>query len=42
MEKMDNLTNHQAEHQLMLDNVYQDDVELLYMDCCLGELLRSR
>ncbi len=39
MEKMDNLSNHHAEHQLMLDNVYQDDVELLYLDCCFGELL---
>ncbi len=28
-----------AEHNLMLDNVYQDDIELLYLDCCFSELL---
>ncbi len=39
MEKIDTLSTSHAEHQLMLDNVYQDDVELLYLDCCFGELL---
>ena len=40
MEQQDNLLKEsQADHNLMLDNVYQDDIELLYLDCCLSELL---
>ncbi|MFR9503684.1 MAG: hypothetical protein SNH13_06665 [Rikenellaceae bacterium] len=28
-----------TDHELMLNEVYNDDVELLYLDCCFGELL---
>ncbi|MFR9524147.1 MAG: hypothetical protein SNH94_06205 [Rikenellaceae bacterium] len=28
-----------TDHDLMLREVYNDDVELLYLDCCFGELL---
>ncbi|MFI3279208.1 MAG: hypothetical protein SNG49_05840 [Rikenellaceae bacterium] len=30
-----------TDHDLMLSEVYKDDVELLYLDCCFGELLGS-
>ncbi|MFI3286611.1 MAG: hypothetical protein R3Y08_08160 [Rikenellaceae bacterium] len=30
-----------AEHEMMLNEVYKGDVELLYLDCCFGELLRN-
>lgn len=41
MEKND-IKNHSIEptdHDLMLKEVYQDDIELLYLDCCFGELM---
>ncbi len=28
-----------SDHDLMISEVYKDDVELLYLDCCFGELL---
>ncbi len=28
-----------SDHDMMLKEVYQDDVELLYLDCCFSELL---
>ncbi len=28
-----------SDHDLMLKEVYQDDVELLYLDCCFSELI---
>ncbi len=41
MEKFDNKANptEPTDHDLMLREVYNDDVELLYLDCCFGELL---
>ncbi|MFI3280513.1 MAG: hypothetical protein R3Y44_00920 [Rikenellaceae bacterium] len=43
MENIDNLNNtiEPTDHDLMVNQVYNDDVELLYLDCCFGELLRS-
>ncbi len=28
-----------TDHDLMLKEVYQDDIELLYLDCCFSELI---
>ncbi len=40
MEKLDTSKNSEpTDHDLMLSEVYKDDVELLYLDCCFGELL---
>ncbi|MFR9502812.1 MAG: hypothetical protein SNI49_09655 [Rikenellaceae bacterium] len=43
---MENIDNNKTpieptDHELMLSEVYKDDVELLYLDCCFGELLGS-
>lgn len=41
MENLDinNNNTEPTDHDLMLSEVYKDDVELLYLDCCFGELL---
>ncbi len=42
MEKIDNEKHIEpSDHDLMLSDVYQDDIELLYLDCCFGELLKA-
>ncbi len=43
MEKNDTIskTLEHTDHELMLSEVYNDDVELLYIDCCLSELLKT-
>lgn len=38
--KIENSTPEPTDHDLMLSEVYQDDVELLYLDCCFGELIK--
>ncbi len=40
-ERVDNAHQELTDHDLMLSEVYQDDVELLYLDCCLGELIKK-
>lgn len=41
MENFDtkNTLSEPNDHDLMLKEVYKDDVELLYLDCCFGELM---
>ncbi len=41
MEEFDNTKDiiKESDHELMMSEVYKDDVELLYLDCCFGELL---
>lgn len=34
-----NATTEPTDHDLMLSEVYKDDIELLYLDCCFGELM---
>ncbi len=46
MENIDNINQNSSatepsDHELMLSEVYQDDVELLYLDCCFSELLKE-
>ncbi len=30
-----------SDHDLMISDVYKDDIELLYLDCCFSELLKT-
>ncbi len=41
MEDFDTLKNttEKSDHELMLSEVYKDDIELLYLDCCFSELI---